>query len=290
MRSVPRSLAELRLTAESAFEERLPAPQSSAWATAVEFLEWVTTRWEQANDHVDTPDAVEVLGRADRGERFACVEYSIVLCQALNTVGVPARRLSLCAARSHTGFARGHVVTEAWIDDLNKWVILDGQNGAWWGSPTEPLGWDDLIALRRRAATRADVVTTTRRVTSEDMDTWWSYFDTAVTSGMGWSRPFSPFFQQQPMTIRLLTAPSTVVHPDLSELETSLVDLGESPGIAFRPVHPYATGVRMGNMFIAPGEPVSLDDIFTGRTRIDVAATTRYQTLASHTLSTTEWS
>jgi hypothetical protein len=57
-------------------------------------LQWTTTRWEDVN--------------------------------------IPARRLDLRAKDSHVGFARGHVVTEAWIDDLNRWVVLDRQNGAWW--------------------------------------------------------------------------------------------------------------------------------------------------------------
>jgi len=266
---------------------RLPGVKASAWDTAVMLLEWATTRWEHANDHVDDQNAAEVLDRVEGGERFACVEYSIVLSQALNAVGIPARRVNLRTPDSHVGFGRGHVVTEAWIDDLNKWVILDGQNGAWWGTKTDPLGWNDLVSQPEHDAARPDMVTTAREMTGEDMDMWWTYFDTAVSSGMTWSRPFSPFFQQEPVSVRLLASPSAVVHPDLSQLETSLVDLGYGPGVAFWPTHPYATGVRVGDILVSPHEPVLLADALADRSRVQVATVTAYSNLAPHALVTT---
>lgn len=55
-----------------------------------------------------------------------------MLTQALNALQIPARPLSLFKAGYHAGLGTGHAVTEAWIDDLGKWVLLDGQNGAVW--------------------------------------------------------------------------------------------------------------------------------------------------------------
>lgn len=108
----------------------------------------MTTRWEHGNGHVDPKDAVEILRRVDAGERFACVEYSVVLTQALNAMGMPARWLELLMHDHHAGFGRGHVVFEAGIDDLARWVLLDGQNGAWWGA-SEPLGVLELMERYR---------------------------------------------------------------------------------------------------------------------------------------------
>lgn len=126
---------------------QLPNPSGSAWETAKALLAWVHRRWDHANDHVDDPDAVDVLTRVDAGERFACVEYSIVLSQALNALEIPARRVSLRQANHHTGMGRGHVVSEAWVDDLGRWVLLDGQNGAYWvDDDGDPLGLVDLQA------------------------------------------------------------------------------------------------------------------------------------------------
>jgi hypothetical protein len=59
----------------------LPERASTAWETARGLLAWVCQRWEHANDHVERYDAVEILDRAKAGERFACDEYTVVLCQ-----------------------------------------------------------------------------------------------------------------------------------------------------------------------------------------------------------------
>jgi hypothetical protein len=50
----------------------------------------------------------------------ACREYTVVLTQALNTVQIPARRISLFRDGYYAGVGGGHAVTEAWIDDLGK--------------------------------------------------------------------------------------------------------------------------------------------------------------------------
>ena len=44
-------------------------------------------------------------------------------------IDCPARNLGLFQDNYHVGFGRAHRVSEAWIDDLCRWVVLDGQNG-----------------------------------------------------------------------------------------------------------------------------------------------------------------
>lgn len=66
-------------------------------------LAWVTHRWQHANAHMDVDDAVACLQRVEAGTRFACVEYSLVLSQALNALGIPARRLWFAADRLPRG-------------------------------------------------------------------------------------------------------------------------------------------------------------------------------------------
>jgi hypothetical protein len=130
--SAPLTLMRLPANREAALRERIPAPAGTAWETALTLLGWVASRWEHGNAHVDRDDALECLERVDAGDRFACVEYSLVLSQALNAVGIPARRLGLRQANYHAGIGRGHEVSEAWIDELSRWVVLDGQNGLYW--------------------------------------------------------------------------------------------------------------------------------------------------------------
>lgn len=263
----------------------LPPAQRSAWDTAVQLLEWTTTRWEHANDHVDDGDAVDVLDGVAAGRRFACVEYSIVLSQALNAMGIPARRVSLRSRDSHVGFGRGHVVSEAWIDDLGKWVVLDGQNGAWWGTRAEPLGYADLHEAFRAGHDRPQMISTARDLAPPDQDLWWRYFDSAISSGLAWDRPYVATFQGQPAPARLVSAPDANVHPDLSQLETTIVDLPTGPGIAFTPVHPYATGVCAGQRDLTGGQSIPLADLMADTTRVDVATVTEYGALAAHDLS-----
>lgn len=257
----------------------------NAWDTAVQLLEWTTTRWEHSNNHVDDGDAVDVLDGVAYGRRFACVECSIVLSQALNAVGIPARRMSLRGRDSHVGFGRSHVVTEAWIDDLGKWVVLDGQNGAWWGTASEPLGYAELHDRFAGGLQRPAMVTTARNLPSQDQDVWFSYFDSAISSGMAWNRPYVATLQGQSAPVRLLAAPSANVHPDLSQLATAIADLPDGPGVAFTPAHPYASGVRVGGRDVAVDQAVPLAELMADVTVIDVAAVTAYGALSAHQLA-----
>ena len=131
--SLPLGLSRLDAAGAALLTARLPRPQQGALATAEMLLGWVTGRWRHSGGSHDTSDdANVVLDRVEQGERFACVEYTVVLTQALNAVQIPARPISLFRPDYHTGLGTGHVVTEAWIDDLGKWVVLNRQNGAVW--------------------------------------------------------------------------------------------------------------------------------------------------------------
>ena len=272
---------------EVLLRHRLPSPDRSAWATARTLLEWATSYWEHANDHVDSADAVEVLDRADGGERFACVEYSVVLSQALNAVGIPARRVSLLMRDQHVGFGRGHMVSEAWIDDLRRWVVLDGQNGAWWGAVDEPLGLLELQAIEHGPGTRPDMCLTVRDIAPEDQETWWRYFHGASSSGLEWCERLGPIFQGEPSTARLVVPPSAATHPDLTGIETGVADCDGGPGLVFTPVHPYATGVLVGETPLQPGRPFVLEGLRLGRHDLEVCTLTSYGTLSPHSLQVT---
>jgi hypothetical protein len=222
--------------------ERLPGPSPSAWETARRLLAWVHSRWDHANDHVEDPDALTVLERVDAGERFACVEYSIVLSQALNAVRIPARRVDLRQANHHVGVGRGHVVSEAWIDDLDRWVLLDGQNGAYWVDPGgHPLGVRDLQRLD-------EVPVFTRDGEAlPSAATWFAYFASATTTGYTWAEgSFAPVFQSS-RTIRTprLLRDGDLAYPRLSALTTALDGTGTHPTVRFTHAHPYGTAIHL---------------------------------------------
>ncbi|ADB36002.1 transglutaminase domain protein [Kribbella flavida DSM 17836] len=256
---------------------RLPPPEASAWQTTVRLLDWVHHSWRHANDHVDEPDAVTVLERVDAGERFACVEYSIVLSQALNALRIPARRVDLRQPAHHVGVGRGHVVSEAWIDDLDRWVLLDGQNGAYWtDTDGQPLGLHELLKLD--APPRLVRAGSSEVFPPGQAAAWFTYFTSATTTGYTWtSAPFAPVFQG----MRVIQTPRLVrdgaaVHPQLSVVATGLAGTVERPVVRFQHFHPYGEGIRL---HLGDG-PVDADewalDLTPGEHELAVAVVTPY--------------
>jgi|GEM_PF-851794 len=93
---------------------------------------WVHSRWEHhGSNQPAQSDPIFILREAAKGQRYRCVEYAIVLSGCLQALGIESRTLNLktrdCETRP-TG--AGHVVTEAYLPDLGKWVFADGQSNA----------------------------------------------------------------------------------------------------------------------------------------------------------------
>lgn len=89
-------------------------------------------RWTHSND--DEPsdnDPISILKESARGKRFRCVQFGIVLAGALGAFGLPARVVSMMSADVETRESgASHVVTEAWLSSLKKWVMFDAQENA----------------------------------------------------------------------------------------------------------------------------------------------------------------
>lgn len=98
-------------------------------AKALRILNWTHKQWlHNGTQEPSHNDAFTILQEAGQGKKFRCVEYSIVTATALNAIGLPSRVLSLKTkdAATRAGNA-GHVVTEVYLRDLKKWVLIDGQ-------------------------------------------------------------------------------------------------------------------------------------------------------------------
>ncbi|MFC4946351.1 transglutaminase domain-containing protein [Pseudonocardia sp. GCM10023141] len=261
----------------------LPPVTGSAWETAKTLLTWVTTRWDHANGTVEQPDAVEILERAAAGERFSCREFSIVLTQALNAVGIPARRLALRRRNSHIGIGRGHVVSEAWIDDLGRWVVLDGQNGAYWADADGvPLG---LVELRRAfldGQAPARLVGLVTEHESTYAAGWWPYFAAGSTTGCEWGvgEAFGPIFQEgNVFTAERLLVDPAAAYPDLAAVAIGITGSADAPAVTVLTAHPYAVGCRVadGAQFwdVGPGESWALRSD-PGEHSVDLFTVTAY--------------
>ena len=111
------------------------------WASIKRLLDWVSNRWQHdGNRTAGTSNALEILERAENGERFACVDYAITMTKCLAAVGYPARYIGLRQPGiAAPGFGQGHSCTEVWCNEFQKWVLLDPQNDAWWESDQRPL-------------------------------------------------------------------------------------------------------------------------------------------------------
>lgn len=290
----PLGLDRLDADGEAVLGRRLPPPAETAQETALAMLAWVTSRWRHSGaNHVPGRDANAVLDRVSAGQRFACREYTIVLTQALNAVGIPARHLALFREDYYAGMGTGHAVTEAWLDDLQRWIVLDGQNGATWrDSNGSLLGVVDLQQALMRDE-RPAFVGSGPNFDANTAKEWIEYFRYWSTGGAAWRQDsFVPMMEGRTVVeARPLLKDAVSAHPDLSEVSTSVVDHDRLPAVLFGTNHPFAVGFAVLDSTgvshsIALDEPIPLA-AEPGEQIWEVATRTRYGTLRPSQLAYT---
>ena len=288
---LPLGLSRLDATGAARLAARLPQPQASALATAEMLLGWVTDGWRRSGgSHDASHDANVVLDRVERGERFAGAEYALVLTQALNAVQIPARPISLFRLDYHVGQGTAHAATEAWIDDLGKWALLDGQNGAMWRDAAGvPLS---VLELQQRylIGDQPDYSGRGQNFDASDAAEWFKYFYAAtVTGALAWSpEPYVPVREGTTVIAsqRLIEATANVA-PDLDAISTGVTD-HQGPALMFGADHPYATGFQLMDAdarttSLDPGQPFRFARE-AGEHNLTVAVKTRYGTLTPQPL------
>lgn len=115
---------------------------------------WVHGLWDHHGTNQPTHnDPISIVREAEDGGRFRCVEYSIVIHGALNSLGIPTRMLHL---KTHDAETResgaGHVVVEAYLRDAGRWVMIDSQFDAIPMLQGEPL---NAVQLQKALAERS---------------------------------------------------------------------------------------------------------------------------------------
>ena len=92
-------------------------------------LNWTRTRWEHRGDvSPKKNDAISILDEVKEGGRFPCFAYGIVLASQLKVSGFKSRVIYLKTKDISTSMqGGGHVATEVFIDELQKWVFVDAQ-------------------------------------------------------------------------------------------------------------------------------------------------------------------
>jgi len=90
---------------------------------------WVSTRWQHSpNQMASKADPLTILREAQKGGRFICREYAILLAGVATAYGMPARVLNLLPRDVETR-SEAHSVAEVWLEHFQKWVLADGQYG-----------------------------------------------------------------------------------------------------------------------------------------------------------------
>lgn len=91
---------------------------------------WVSTRWQHSPDQMASKsDPLTILREAQRGGRFICREYAVVMAGVAAAYGLPARVINLLPRDVETR-SEAHSAAEVWLDAFRKWVLADGQYGA----------------------------------------------------------------------------------------------------------------------------------------------------------------
>lgn len=91
---------------------------------------WVSSRWAHSSTQMASKaDPVTILREAQKGGRFICRDYAIVMAGVATAFGWPARIIGLLPRDVETG-SEAHSVAEVWLEEFHKWVLADGQYGA----------------------------------------------------------------------------------------------------------------------------------------------------------------
>lgn len=271
---------------EALLRRLLPERSDSAWVTARQLTAWVSQLWQQANAHIDHGDAIDIIEAAQAGQRFDAREYAVVLAQGLNALGIPARRTGLRQRHHHFGVGKGYIVAEAWIDDLDRWVLLDAQHGAYWADAEgTPLSAIELQHLKHEGGRRPDLLRTLDGAPVPDADFWFTYFSSVDTTGFGWSPTggmAAPVFQSTGLIqMPRMLHDSSLAYPSLSAVGVGFSGDRARPMVTIHTIHPHARGFYVEDSAGPAGqvpltEPRFVLPMKPGRHEIDLFVVTSY--------------
>ncbi|UKS66429.1 transglutaminase-like domain-containing protein [Rossellomorea marisflavi] len=113
-----------------------------------EAMHWVHRQWDHhgINQAPAGSSTLDILKRAASGERFRCVEYASVTRDVLIAFGHPARSVNLLSIDAdYGGTGKGHMGTEVWSNQLDKWIFLDPQFNCHAEKDGLPLSYLELV-------------------------------------------------------------------------------------------------------------------------------------------------
>ena len=156
---------------------------------------WVHSRWKHDGNNVpEKSNAMYILKEAEKGNRFRCVEYSIVTTACLQSLGYIVRGLWLKTKDVDVvNSGAGHVVNEVYLNDLKKWFFIDPQfdiivlkNGI----PLNAVEFQSAIANNEQI----EIINPSKEISDKEYIEWISpylfYFTTSLNKGKisNWDR------------------------------------------------------------------------------------------------------
>jgi Transglutaminase-like superfamily len=150
---LPESLSAAEPTALRNYTHDLVASApADEWQRVLRSVAWVHhhIQHDSFNQTLQT-SSLQILQRAQQGERFSCVEYAKVLRDSLNMQGIVARSIGLQSTKiAYGSLGSSHVAVEAWSNSYSKWVLLDAQFGVYPFFDHKPLNARELYQLQRQ--------------------------------------------------------------------------------------------------------------------------------------------
>lgn len=142
-----------RLRRDYALDE-VTSKHDTDMAKILALMDWTHRQWSHnGSNQPSESNTFTILEEAKQGKKFRCVEYGIVLRSVLAAYDYPARTLSLKTRDvATTRIGAGHVLTEVWLPDMNKWALLDGQFNAMPvldGRPLNAVELQEAIILKK---------------------------------------------------------------------------------------------------------------------------------------------
>lgn len=146
---------------------------------------WVQTRWKHDGANVPKENnAIFILKEAAKGQRFRCVEYSLVTAQCLSALGFTVRGLGLMTKDiQEVKWGGGHVANEIYLKDLKKWVFMDPQYDVMINLNGVPL---NAVELQKAIVNKDSIslINPNKTISKEDYVKWISpylyYFNTSL--------------------------------------------------------------------------------------------------------------
>lgn len=120
----------------------------------IEVMDWVASQWQHdgLNEAPQGMSSLDILKAVhQQGERYRCVEYGKVMADILSAMGHHSRQVGLQSTDvAYGGWGKGHVATEVWSNDLNKWIFFDPQFSIYAQHNGEFLNIHDMYLLKQQ--------------------------------------------------------------------------------------------------------------------------------------------